>query len=644
MAAINFPSSPTLNQEFLAGNNVTYKWNGVAWVVKAGNKYVQSPVRQTVLAGPVDNKGRADFLEEKPGNLPGTFTVRTKGVDSQTPLILSYGDGFSSIGPKDVIMPITQDLEWELDNNMDNYLYIDLDDSNQGLPLTFGNVTPGKTRIPPTYYINDNARQGIKRLDPVRTSNVLPYGTMLWSSLLSTNYAWHTSKSVVDTTQWVPAATSFNTTTGEPNGEVFLGVDFDKYKIKALEYEIGSAFSAPTAPHTVDSVAPTAWKLQGSNDGTDWTDLDERVNENTGWVLQQTKRFTVQTPGFYRMYRILILAMGSSFTLGYCNVGRFRLHGKPLFKLNPVLTDYAAPWGSVIFTSEYSATYKAWYIGTGITDANGWLSAAGTFNKDTGEAIFPTAVGYDLGPNNKMKAIKYNVMGGYNSTAATALSYPMWWKLEGSDNQIDWTVLDERNSITDWTYQNAKEFNVTTPGFYRYYRLNILQKSIGPTHYDYVAVAQFDLFGDMNNSFFYPVDHRSRGIVCAEDGSYEPRLRIYVGKVTVANGIITDIRSFAYQGLYVSDYFSQAVSQTTALAHNIGTAKIDLTTLADLNTSVARVPVAGAAVNANALVSNTSATSGAGFMIRADDDCRMSYVTYTLCNPTDIAIMAKRAF
>lgn len=640
MAAINFPSSPTLNQEFLASNGVTYKWNGVAWVVKAGNKYVQSPVRQTVLTGPVDNKGRADFLEVKPDATK--FIVRTKNIDSSTPLILSYGDGFSSIGPKDVIMPITQNLEWELDNNMDNYLYIDLDDSNQGLPLTFGNVTPGKTQIPPTYFVNDNARQEIVRLNPVMTNYTLPYGTMIYSGEYGSTYkAWYVGQETVNTLSWISSAGAFDLATGELINETYIGYDFDKYKIKALEYELSSSYTVIAAPNSPENCGAKSWKLEGSQDGVDWVELDSRTKTDE-WVHQTNKRFTITSPGYYRFYRLNILSMNEG-NLGYVYVGRFHLFGKPLPKLNPVLVDYNAPFGSVIFSSEHSTTYKAWYIGTGLTDANAWLSANGTFDSDTGEALTPTYVGYDVGENNKVKALKYCVCAGYSSASATGYSYPMWWKLEGSNDLLNWNVLDEQTNVTTWTYQQTKEFNVTTPGFYRYYRLNILQKSFGASHYNYVAIARFELFGDLNNTFFYPIDHRSRGIVCNEDGEYEPRLRIYVGKVKVANSQITEIRSFAYQGLYVSDYFSQAINQITAMAHNIGTSKIDIMIMADLPTSMARAAVASTSYG-NAIFANTSASSGSGMMVKADNDCQMALQTFTIVTQTDIAIMAKRAF
>jgi hypothetical protein len=36
MAALDFPSSPTLNQQYAAPNGVTYQWDGAAWIVTGG--------------------------------------------------------------------------------------------------------------------------------------------------------------------------------------------------------------------------------------------------------------------------------------------------------------------------------------------------------------------------------------------------------------------------------------------------------------------------------------------------------------------------------------------------------------------------------------------------------------------------------
>jgi len=47
---------------------------------------------------------------------------------------------------------------------------------------------------------------------------------------------------------------------------------------------------------------PSAWTLQGSADGSHWTDLDTRSDEHFAW-RRQTRAFVVKHPGSYRTYR-----------------------------------------------------------------------------------------------------------------------------------------------------------------------------------------------------------------------------------------------------------------------------------------------------------------------------------------------------
>ncbi|MEU5661792.1 GH92 family glycosyl hydrolase [Streptomyces longwoodensis] len=50
--------------------------------------------------------------------------------------------------------------------------------------------------------------------------------------------------------------------------------------------------------------APAGWTLQGSADGTAWTDLDRRTGETFAWN-RQTRAFSVAHPGAYRHYRLV---------------------------------------------------------------------------------------------------------------------------------------------------------------------------------------------------------------------------------------------------------------------------------------------------------------------------------------------------
>ncbi|WP_206715203.1 GH92 family glycosyl hydrolase [Cellulosimicrobium arenosum] len=55
------------------------------------------------------------------------------------------------------------------------------------------------------------------------------------------------------------------------------------------------------------TASPSAWTLEGSDDGETWTTLDERSGEDFRWALQ-TRPFTVAEPGAYAHYRVAVSA------------------------------------------------------------------------------------------------------------------------------------------------------------------------------------------------------------------------------------------------------------------------------------------------------------------------------------------------
>ncbi|WP_110943381.1 GH92 family glycosyl hydrolase [Virgibacillus senegalensis] len=56
---------------------------------------------------------------------------------------------------------------------------------------------------------------------------------------------------------------------------------------------------------------PKKWVLIGSNDGEDWTVLDRREEENFQW-RNYTRPFTIENPGNYQFYRLIIKENGGS--------------------------------------------------------------------------------------------------------------------------------------------------------------------------------------------------------------------------------------------------------------------------------------------------------------------------------------------
>jgi hypothetical protein len=64
---------------------------------------------------------------------------------------------------------------------------------------------------------------------------------------------------------------------------------------------------------------PRSWTLRGSDDGAEWTVLDERFGEEFLW-RRQTRPFSVADPGTYRQYRLDITEGSGSPTVSLAQV------------------------------------------------------------------------------------------------------------------------------------------------------------------------------------------------------------------------------------------------------------------------------------------------------------------------------------
>jgi hypothetical protein len=146
----------------------------------------------------------------------------------------------------------------------------------------------------------------------------------------------------------------------------------------------------------------------------------------------------------------------------------------------PIMTSNNAPSGIASASSEYATTdntsgthaYRAMnrntttYFATKDT-TSGWLAY---------DFSFPIAIGL------------YKLTPGPSSTLITGM--PKSWTFEGSNNGVDWIVLDTRSNITVWTANVANEYQVLSPKKYKIYRLNITTNN-GLAR---VAIGMFEMF------------------------------------------------------------------------------------------------------------------------------------------------------
>ncbi|SNT19510.1 alpha-1,2-mannosidase, putative, partial [Micrococcales bacterium KH10] len=72
--------------------------------------------------------------------------------------------------------------------------------------------------------------------------------------------------------------------------------------VRVHEYTVTNAAGATGAD-------PRSWRLEGSNNGTDWVVVDERVDEDFWWRTQ-TRAFQIASPGEFDHYRLVITQSG----------------------------------------------------------------------------------------------------------------------------------------------------------------------------------------------------------------------------------------------------------------------------------------------------------------------------------------------
>ena len=113
------PSSPKAGEiRFNTDENEFEGYDGNDWgVIRSDEKQATVPIRQTVLFGPVDSDGRADFIEDTNSGLE----VNTEGLDSEA-LQITVALGFDP-GPVNRTVSIDSNQIWTgLADNVVNYL------------------------------------------------------------------------------------------------------------------------------------------------------------------------------------------------------------------------------------------------------------------------------------------------------------------------------------------------------------------------------------------------------------------------------------------------------------------------------------------------------------------------------------------
>ena len=149
----------------------------------------------------------------------------------------------------------------------------------------------------------------------------------------------------------------------------------------------------------------------------------------------------------------------------------------------PTMTSNTAPSGVITVSSVYTATYDGWKaFDDNTASSTAWLSANGA---TTGWIKYEFASQKDV--------VKYSIQG----TNVPGRS-PSSWTLQGSNDGVNWTILDTQSSQTNWGIDEVRKYNVSNPGSYKIYKLDITGNNGGGDGLNDIAILEIELFGQFN--------------------------------------------------------------------------------------------------------------------------------------------------
>lgn len=122
----------------------------------------------------------------------------------------------------------------------------------------------------------------------------------------------------------------------------------------------------------------------------------------------------------------------------------------------PAMTSYTAPSGIVTASTESDKTiYPAWKAFDSV-NTGGWNSST---KIDWLAYEFPTPI----------------IIGKYslNSGTVTVTYVPKAWTFEGTNDNVNWDILDTRTNEINWGYKETRYYEILNPSSYKRYRINI---------------------------------------------------------------------------------------------------------------------------------------------------------------------------
>ena len=232
------------------------------------------------------------------------------------------------------------------------------------------------------------------------------------------------------------------------------------------------------------SALPSAWTLEGSTDGEQWTVIDQQSGVEFG-SHGSKKTFNLATAATYQRLRLTVTAASGS---GNVEIADWQLYGQ-------YVTGYdVTDEGGVLKVEGIESNEAA------LIDNN--LGTAPVFSGQTATFIYEATSPYVIE--------NYTLTIGEGDTG-----HPMAWTFSVSDNGTSWTKADQRSAM-EFLYPHSTIVNkVSEAGKHKYFKLEITKTADGAP----LNLAEWQLNGHLDYGMFYNDLTTLLGAKTASDGS-----------------------------------------------------------------------------------------------------------------------------
>jgi len=253
-------------------------------------------------------------------------------------------------------------------------------------------------------------------------------------------------------------------THGQTTGWLRFG--FDGGQAYAIDgYSITSANDSPDR-------SPKDWTLKGSNDdGASWTLLDTRVDE-TGWAIFEKRVYSFANTTPYTLYELDVTA----------NCGSVDLMGFSELELLEGTVDRTELPGLITYS----------------TQNNDREGAAAAFDGNVNTKWLTTNVSLSGWLQFQFAGGSAYAVNAYAISSANdqPLRDPRNWTLQGSNNGIDWTILDTRAGEYWPTRLTRRVFEFANSTAYSYYKLDVSKNNEAGTFMGFSELELLEVIDD----------------------------------------------------------------------------------------------------------------------------------------------------